>query len=536
MKLSSVYIYEKLNSKFPIIKEGNLSETDRYLRPFLYYSEKNSGSSRQKRKSGHVCVVFGAVMEVLLEEISGTEPVFWIFCLEKKEENVSDPVKISLGDYDDFLENTPYLCVEVSDTPGRTALMNELQQIFDEGDEWEEQIQSLMVANDGIDKILRVTSEFLQNPLLVMGVDFSLVAEAGREYLPAKARIYTDEGLNMEYVNALLGDTAFRNMEGVQEVVMFPSYINGCRSLNKNLFVDGRASHRLVLTESRSSLSGGDVCILDEVSEKLEFLLGRKAEENNPDYDMEQLFIRILSDRTADYVEVSRKLSELGWRREHRYMCLVLQITYLNQHSLSTKAICRYIKNKFNYSVSFLYKDEIVVYFNLSLLQMEQDEAASILIYFIRDSYLKAGYSRTMQGHMNLRRQYMQAQAALDVGSRKKPYIWVHYFDQIALTYILEQSTRRLPAGMVCHEGLLKLKECDEKNNTDYVQTLKVYLEQHLSATQAARDLFIHRSTFLYRLDKIKEILQSDLEDPDEIFYLELSFRILAVTETPGNP
>ena len=84
---------------------------------------------------------------------------------------------------------------------------------------------------------------------------------------------------------------------------------------------------------------------------------------------------------------------------------------------------------------------------------------------------------------------------------------------------------------MICHEGLLELKEQDEKNHTEYMQTLKVYLEQHLSATQAARELFIHRSTFLYRLEKIKEILQSDLEDAEEIFYLELSFRLLEQEE-----
>ena len=149
---------------------------------------------------------------------------------------------------------------------------------------------------------------------------------------------------------------------------------------------------------------------------------------------------------------------------------------------------------------------------------------------------------------MNLRRQYVQAKTALDVGSRKKPYLWIHYFGQVALTYILEQATRRLPGTMICHEGLLELKKHDEENlpfvclihlvqlyldkqneenQTQYMETLRVYLEQHLSATQAARELFIHRSTFLYRLDRIKEILQSELDDPEEIFYLELSFRLL---------
>ena len=105
----------------------------------------------------------------------------------------------------------------------------------------------------------------------------------------------------------------------------------------------------------------------------------------------------------------------------------------------------RYIKKKFEDSVCFLYQDEIVVFFNLTRLGMDQEEISGKLIYFIRDTYLKAGYSRVMTGHMNLRRQYIQAKTALDVGSRKKPYLWIHYFNQVALTYILEQTTRRLP-------------------------------------------------------------------------------------------
>lgn len=79
--------------------------------------------------------------------------------------------------------------------------------------------------------------------------------------------------------------------------------------------------------------------------------------------------MRILSDRTADYMQVSRELSELGWSGNHEYMCLILQITYLNQQNLSTKAICRYIKKKFEDSVSFLYQDEIVAFLTLPDLE-----------------------------------------------------------------------------------------------------------------------------------------------------------------------
>lgn len=466
MQLSSVYLYEKIKEKYEITERGTLSGSDGYLRPFLCYEKKETF------RQGHVYVVQRYDKE-WESAVLTAENILWVFCGREEIDAASEE-----------LQQIPYIHIALDSLEEIAEFMNDVQEIFDAADEWERKIHDLMLEHAGMDRLLQVTSEFLQNE-------------------------------------------AYRDMADTHEYVMFPAYISGCRSMNRNLFVDGKATHRLVLTECRSEITLRVICVLDILVEKLEYLLAHEAEEEDPDRDMEQIFVRILSDRTADYMQVSRELSELGWSGNHEYMCLILQITYLNQQNLSTKAICRYIKKKFEDSVSFLYQDEIVAFFDLTRLGKSQEEVAGKLVYFIRDTYLKAGYSRVMTGHMNLRRQYVQAKTALDVGSRKKPYLWIHYFGQVALTYILEQATRRLPGTMICHEGLLELKKHDEENQTQYMETLRVYLEQHLSATQAARELFIHRSTFLYRLDRIKEILQSELDDPEEIFYLELSFRLL---------
>ena len=560
MRLSSVYLYEKIKEKYEILKKGNLSGNDGYLRPFLCCGINRDDRKKEDRfRSGHVYVIQVRDDEEWKRVVSVMKDIFWIFCKKSDAEKQNDNMIVGIGtgteveagapesfetdinrnevevavsscDDSDF-GNIPYIQVALENLEEIAEFMNDMQEIFDTADGWERKIHDLMLEHAGMERLLQVTSEFLQNPLTVIGLDFTFVAEAGSKYLPPRARLYTDEGLNVEYVNALLQNETYREMADTHETVMFPAYISGCRSMNRNLFVDEKATHRLILTECRVEITQGVICVLDILSEKLEFLLAHEEEETDPDRDIEQIFVRVLSDRTADYMQISRELSELGWGGNHEYMCLILQITYLNQQNLSTKAICRYIKKKLGDSVSFLYQDEIVVFFDLTRLGMNQEEVAGKLVYFIRDTYLKAGYSRVMTGHMNLRRQYVQAKTALDVGSRKKPYLWIHYFSQVAMTYILEQATKRLPGTMICHEGLLELKKHDEENQTQYMETLRVYLEQHLSATQAARELFIHRSTFLYRLDRIREILQSDLDDPEEIFYLELSFRLLEQEE-----
>ena len=564
MRLSSVYLYEKIKEKYEILKKGNLSGNDGYLRPFLRCGINRDDRKKEDRfRSGHVYVIQVRDDEEWERVVPVMKDIFLIFCKKSDSEKQNDNMIVGAGtgigtgteveagapesfetdinrnevevavsscDDSDF-GNIPYIQVALENLEEIAEFMNDMQEIFDTADGWERKIHDLMLEHAGMERLLQVTSEFLQNPLTVIGLDFTFVAEAGSKYLPPRARLYTDEGLNVEYVNALLQNETYREMADTHETVMFPAYISGCRSMNRNLFVDEKATHRLILTECRVEITQGVICVLDILSEKLEFLLAHEEEETDPDRDIEQIFVRVLSDRTADYMQISRELSELGWGGNHEYMCLILQITYLNQQNLSTKAISRYIKKKLGDSVSFLYQDEIVVFFDLTRLGMNQEEVAGKLVYFIRDTYLKAGYSRVMTGHMNLRRQYVQAKTALDVGSRKKPYLWIHYFSQVAMTYILEQATKRLPGTMICHEGLLELKKHDEENQTQYMETLRVYLEQHLSATQAARELFIHRSTFLYRLDRIREILQSDLDDPEEIFYLELSFRLLEQEE-----
>ena len=88
---------------------------------------------------------------------------------------------------------------------------------------------------------------------------------------------------------------------------------------------------------------------------------------------------------------------------------------------------------------------------------------------------------------------------------------------------------------MICHEKLLFLKQSDKDKGTEYMKTLRIYLDNQCNVMQTSKQLFIHRSTVLYRLDKIKQILGSDLKDPDEILYLMLSFRLLDMEEVKNN-
>ena len=71
------------------------------------------------------------------------------------------------------------------------------------------------------------------------------------------------------------------------------------------------------------------------------------------------------------------------------------------------------------------------------------------------------------------------------------------------------------------------MREQDRKRGSAYLQTLDTYFRTGCNATQAARELYINRSTFLERMARIWKFLNVDQEDYDTRLYLMLCLRLL---------
>lgn len=67
----------------------------------------------------------------------------------------------------------------------------------------------------------------------------------------------------------------------------------------------------------------------------------------------------------------------------------------------------------------------------------------------------------------------------------------------------------------------------DRENETSYYKTLLTYACLQYNAVASAKALYIHRSSFINRMERIRELIHLNLEDPEERLYLLLSFRIM---------
>jgi len=162
----------------------------------------------------------------------------------------------------------------------------------------------------------------------------------------------------------------------------------------------------------------------------------------------------------------------------------------------------------------------------LGLLKHRHDEKALPRYHLeISGEYLeKMGYILGLSNeftNINQISVYMkQADYAVEIGNQMGDKTRIYHFREFILKYILTRFDGTFPAECLYSTGLLSLIEHDKDRNTDYIQTLDVYLRNEMRITATSNELFLHRSSLLNRLDKIRNILDEDLEDPDTRLYL----------------
>lgn len=85
------------------------------------------------------------------------------------------------------------------------------------------------------------------------------------------------------------------------------------------------------------------------------------------------------------------------------------------------------------------------------------------------------------------------------------------------------------PTGNIDCNVLPEIKELmldDERRKTDLLETLDSYMDNNQSLAKCANELFIHRNTLLYRLNKIQSQYGIDLDDPSMTAAIILSCKV----------
>jgi DNA-binding PucR family transcriptional regulator len=140
-------------------------------------------------------------------------------------------------------------------------------------------------------------------------------------------------------------------------------------------------------------------------------------------------------------------------------------------------------------------------------------------------SRVRAGLGGEHPGLRGISRSYLEAQEAVEVGRKLDPNGILHEYDEVAPYLILSQNP--MVAERYVSHVLGRLLASDPRGVL--METLEALLTS-ASVKAAAASLRLHRHTVLYRMEKLRELLGQDLDDPAvrQRLQLALALRRLA--------
>jgi sugar diacid utilization regulator len=185
--------------------------------------------------------------------------------------------------------------------------------------------------------------------------------------------------------------------------------------------------------------------------------------------------------------------------------------------------------NQWNESLCFICKGRVLLFINMDRsTRTGHPDLFETLVGFSKDHLLITGVSLGFRGMNHLCAAYEQTKTAIEYGTAYHPSDFCYFFEDCALDYMIRSCKGAFQNEEICSSKLLLLAQYDKEKGTDYYKTLHTYFIYRFNAAEAAKKLFINRSTFHYRLDRIQELVNINFDSEDERLYLAMSFKILA--------
>ena len=414
----------------------------------------------------------------------------------------------------------------------KASLLSAVQRVFQKYERWDERLKLVIMRRGSVADLVAESLDVVRSDILIHDRDLRVIAYKGHDGdddSPLRP-LQPDEAFNQGTIDSFLSSAQSNLSDGQDPFqVKGPHFwvsSLGPRSLAMNVFLNDQCIARIVFAtaDARRQPTERDVGPLVLLCSYVRTLLSFSF---SPLLEGHQ-------DQLADLIgrdELAATMRLQGWNhRDDRFLFLAVRADGAHADAFAAKypliSIFSRVQEMFRESRPLIREGQGVTLVNLTQSHLRDGAVADILTRIGQESHCTFGMGRPFTGVRGLRQAQVEARAALEHASEAGASRVVSV-DDVMLELVDACVGERMPPLSFCPQGLLDLVGYDNRHGSEFYPTLRCYVECNCSPTRCAKALFIQRSTLQYRLERIRQILGMDLDDPRDQLRLRLSFRLL---------
>lgn len=437
---------------------------------------------------------------------------------------------ISIGNPSSEIINNN-MCMIFPEYTSVTKLFADIQRIYLKYAMWDEALFKAINNNADIQELSEISKDIFENPIIVY--DNNLIVLALSNEMPGLPDWDYDEesgyrALPLDILNDFKVDLEFQNTMSTKGAHLYAKHILGCRGIYNNLWIDDCYTGRVCIHELGRELKQGDYALLQYFSNILISVLQRSIfHQNDKVKAFEQSLNELLNGNTINELLFIQRLADIGWCKDDSYICIQIIIEERDSKTYSANYTCNRLENHFPHCFVFPYHNSILMIINLNKNTKNSSELMNELKIFLREGLFRAGISMVSNDFFRIREYYIQTTLAVSVGEKIDPMYWYYHFNDYIMHAMFYEMSKNISADMFCERGMFELINYDKKHQTQLYSTLKVFLDCNMNIAHAANKLFIHRSTLMYRIERINSLINLDIKNPEERFKILLSYYLM---------
>lgn len=419
-----------------------------------------------------------------------------------------------------------------------------------------QKIQNLLtetaLKGEGLIQLCNVVADIIKNPIIIIDDEYKLIANTQNEFA---------------FVDKLLKSGHFKYNQPLhlfKDVIIEEDHED---RFEKNITIENVAIHCLhapvravkditgyiIVLQTHKRIEESDLPAIDHAVTitALELMKRNAIKQTRLRYKADFLD-DLLSDK-FDY-QASKELGQIhGLSLKTKYACICINIKNLEKMRLDkfddekerlsntikrienlTAAIAQETPDKYHI-VTFIRGNALICFLEtkntereIELKRRAKDLCDNIVAEIkteFSDINLIVGIGKS-QAVNGLHASYKMALQAIEYGELIAKRGQVFHIDDFKVYNFLQSFSDSKVLNSFYEKNISELIRYDEDNDSKLEETLTCFFEHKGNVTAASKALFIHRNTFMYRLEKIKSILEINLHDADELFSIQLALKV----------
>lgn len=408
-------------------------------------------------------------------------------------------------------------------------LINSLQEIFQRFYNWRSDMDQLFYQHEDFATILNKLEETYDLISILVDKNLKYIAVSDG-YNLCNPWVGDAETMSLDMVNDLMTDQNFRDAIRHNKAFLYYYNYDNITSYCYNIKIKGQYAARLLIQNKEGTPFYGGFRFAEYMGKHLKNAFTHYDDKENQGivfYEFYNIIKDLLHGIPKSIEEIRQYLKIKGWEREHTYQVYLFQFSEAENAAVTKQYYKTEMEALFKNCCVLADEERLCCIRNLSMTNSDTWDVRQELSVFLRENLCKTGISQQFQDISQLRRYYLEAENALLLGINSQSTCWYYPFENMVLPFIWYQATKEIDAHQLFHPAIRTLIAYDKKEHSEMVKTVYEYMKHRYNATQTAHALFIHRTSMLFRLQRIEFLTGIDWDNWEDRIHIAATFELM---------